>query len=71
MYKRQLEALFKTVVDKKMTTFHRIQNAIEPRETNEQGVYESAVDEAEAESRRDLQGAGSFSVSYDFSDIGG
>jgi len=67
----ELEALFKTVVDKKMTTFHRIQNAIEPRETNEQGVYESAVDEAEAESRRDLQGAGSFSVSYDFSDIGG
>jgi hypothetical protein len=67
----ELEAVFKTAVDKKMAVYHRIQNSIEPRETNDEGVYESAVDEAEAESRRDLQGAGMINVSYDFSDIGG
>ncbi|MCP4742272.1 MAG: hypothetical protein GY871_08615, partial [Actinomycetales bacterium] len=68
----ELEAVFKALVDKKMDVYHRIQNGMESRETNEQGVYEPAIDtEAEAESRRDLQGAGGFNVSYDFSDIGG
>ena len=67
----ELEAVFKAVVDKKMAVYHRIQNNIEPRESNDEGVYEPAEEDTDVESRRDLQGAGQLSVSYDLSAIGG
>jgi len=54
-----------------MDVKHRVMNEIGARETNEQGVYEAARPDADVESRRDLQGAGSVSVAYNVTAIGG
>ena len=67
----ELELLNKALVDKKMNVYHRIMNEIGARETNDQGEYEVANPDADNESRRDLQGAGSVSVAYDFTAIAG
>ena len=67
----ELELLYKALVDKKMNVYHRVLNEIGARETNDQGEYEVANPDADVESRRDLQGAGAISVSYDMTAIGG
>ena len=66
----ELEQLYKAIVDKKMTEYHRIQNQQDSR-SNESGELVTGQPESESEGRRDLQGAGILSVGYNLTSIGG
>ena len=73
----ELEHLYKAIVDKKMNVYFRIQDEIEAKRTNEAGdalvpadlegeeaEVESRRDLQESVSRRDLQGAGQITLSW-------